>query len=135
MTTTNVTEWLMRGHAALSIVFNDPAWAEQNYQMERGERRRGDYDPPVPGQFVDALLDRYKRLNALEDLMLAEGRADDPPTQDCDAWAQPDADSVLSRTLMVLGSIRWVPATLMAEYQALHDAPLPSSADVIGQHP
>jgi hypothetical protein len=134
MTTTNVTEWLMRGHAAASIVFNDPAWAEQNYQMQRGERRRGDYDPPVPSQFVDALCDRQKRLNALEDLMLAQGRADDPPPQDRDAWAQPDADSILSRRLKVSGGIRWVPAALLAEFQALYATPLPSSADVIGQH-
>lgn len=134
MTTINVTEWLMRGHAAASIVFNDPAWAEQNYQMQRGERPRGDYDPPVPSQFVDALLDRQKRLNALADMIAAQGRATLNDGDDPQAWVAVAGDRLIAGRYAEDRGICWVPATLMAEYQAVHDAPLPRSADVIGQH-
>jgi hypothetical protein len=59
MTTTNVTAWLMRGYATASIIFNDPVWAEQHYEMDRGERRRGDYDPPIPGPSSPDLIGEH----------------------------------------------------------------------------
>ena len=83
-------ECLMRGHAAATITFNDPVWAAQSYEMDRGERVRGDYDPPLPNRFVDALRDRERHLNALEDLMVAQGRTEVPPLELLPSWARPE---------------------------------------------
>lgn len=129
MTATDVSEWLLRGHASATIVFNDPAWAEQTYEMDRGERRRGDYDPPLPGRLVDALRGRQRRLNALEDLMLAEGRTEVPPEELSSAWARPEGPLLLPGRPLACHGIRWVPAPLLAEFQALHAPPPPGSAD------
>ena len=126
-------EWLLRGHAAATIAFNDPVWARQTWEMDRGERRRGDYDPPLPGQLVDALRDRQRRLNALEDLMCEQGRAEVPPLELSSSWARPDSSLLLPGRPLTRHGIRWVPAQLLTEFQALYATPLPSSAELIGE--
>ena len=128
MSSADLSEWMMWGHAAASITFNDPVWAAQSYEMDRGERKRNNYDPPLPRHFVDALRERQRRLNGLDDRMAAEGRNDDPPESERDAWACPQVPPFnLHRP--VAGGIRWVPASLMVEYQSLREVPLPTSAD------
>lgn len=125
---TDLGEWMMWGHAAASITFNDPVWAAQSYEMDRGERKRNDYDPPLPRHFVDALRERQRRLNGLADRMAAEGRNDDPPEAERDAWACPQVPP-FNHGRPVAGGIRWVPAAIMAEYRSLYLTPLPTSAD------
>ncbi len=132
MTTTDVGEWLMRGHAIATIVFNDPVWAEQEYEMQRGERARGDYDPPLPDHFVDALRDRQRRLNALHNRMAAEGRESLPDGGNPQGWAEVDGNMLIAGRYADRRGIRWVPASLMAEFQVLAETPLPCSADAIG---
>jgi len=128
MSSTDLGEWMMWGHAAASITFNDPVWAAQSYEMDRGERKRNNYDPPLPRHFVDALRERQRRLNVLDDRMVAEGRNDDPPESERDTWACPQIPPFnLHRP--VAGGIRWVPASLMVEYRSLREVPLPTSAD------
>ena len=53
-------EWAFRAHARASIIYGDPIWAAQEYAMQRGERRRGDYDPPISEAQVDALVQQYR---------------------------------------------------------------------------
>ena len=125
-------EWLMRGHAAATITFNDPAWAAQSYEMDRGERARGDYNPPLPSRFVDALRNRQRRLNALEDLMVAQGRTEVPPLELLPAWSPLEGPLLLAGRPLDHHGIRWAPAPLMAEFQALYATPLPCSADLTG---
>ncbi|ARR57584.1 hypothetical protein HY78_29135 (plasmid) [Rhizorhabdus wittichii DC-6] len=132
---TDVSEWLLRGHAAATIAFNDPIWAAQSHEMERGERRRGDYDPPLPVQLVDALRDRQKRLNALEDLMQAERRDDLPADADKDTWVMLRERFDHAGEELFRGKLMWVPKALVDEYRALKAAPLPCSADLIGARP
>lgn len=126
-------EWLLRGHAAATIAFNDPLWAEQTYEMDRGERQRGDYDPPLSGQLVDALRNRQRRLNALEDLMCEQGRTEVPPEERSSSWATPLGPLLLAGRPLARYGIRWVPASLLAEFDALYATPPPCSADLIGE--
>lgn len=129
---TGTGEWLLRGHAAATILFSDPVWAEQTYQMDRGERVRGDYDPPLPAQAVDDLRDRQRRMNTLEELMAAQGRAEVPPVEQREAWAKVDDALLLAGRPLDRHDIHWVPATLMAEFRALYHTPLPTSAELRG---
>lgn len=133
--TTDVSEWLMRGNAAGMIVFNDPIWAEQEYAMQRGDRPRGPYDPPLPDHFVDALLDHQKRLNTAKDLMLAAMCDDLPPNADSAAWMTVMKRFDLPGEMLCEDHLVWVPKALVEEYRALKAAPLPCSADLIGEHP
>lgn len=135
MTTGDVGEWLMRGQAAATILFNDPLWAAQTCEMDPGEPELDAYDPPLPGELVDGLRDRQRRLNALEALMLAEGRADDPPPQDRNVWTRPHESLLLAGRSLDRRGICWVPSYLLNEFQTLYTTPLPHSAELIGKQP
>ena len=56
--------------------------------MDRGERVRGDYDPPFPAQAVDDLRDRQRRMNTLEELMGEQDRTEVPPVEQRGAWVE-----------------------------------------------
>lgn len=122
-------EWLLRGHAAASIAFNDPVWAAQTYEMDRGERVRGDYDPPLPDQLVDALRDRQRRMNQLEDLMVIQGRTKVPPAEHRADWVEAEGALLLAGRSLARHGIRWVPRYLLAEFLTLYETPLPTSAE------
>ncbi|MEG3174321.1 hypothetical protein U1708_19105 [Sphingomonas sp. ZB1N12] len=124
------SEWLMRGSAAATIIYNDPVWSEQEYAMQRGERLRGDFDPPVPANWVDALRARWSEANALCDRMATEGCDTLPADADPDTWAAIDGDMLIAGRYARDHGIRWVPRALLADYQALLATPLPGSADL-----
>lgn len=125
-----ISEWLMRGSASATVIYNDPVWSEQEYAMQRGERTRGDFDPPVPGHYADLVRARWDRANALQDRMAAEGCDTLPDKADPQAWAAIDGDMLIAGRYADRRGIRWVPATLMDEYQALLATSLPGSADL-----
>lgn len=128
--TSNGSNWVMRGMAASTIIFNDPVWSEQEYAMQRGERRRGTFNPPVPSTHVDALHARWERASALQDRMVAEGRDTLPIEADPRSWAAVPGDMLLVGRTADRRGIRWVPAALLAEYRALVATPLPGSTDL-----
>ena len=123
------SEWLMRGSASATVIFNDPVWSEQEYAMQRGERLRGDFDPPVPAHYVDLVRARWDRATALHLRMAAEGR-DALPDHAPDAWVAVDGDMLIASRYARDRGIRWMPGELMAEYQADIALPLPRSADL-----
>lgn len=123
-------DWAMRGIAAATIIYNDPVWAEQEYAMQRGERTRGAFDPPIPAAHADALRGRWDRANALQDRMAAEGRETLPDDADRASWASVAPDMLIAGRTANRRGVRWVPALLLAEYQALVATPLPGSADL-----
>lgn len=123
------SDWAMRGIAAATIIYNDPVWAEQEYAMQRGERVRGTFDPPIPAAHVDALRGRWDRANAFQDRMAAEGCKTLPDNADPSSWASVAPDMLIAGRTADRRGIRWVPAPLLAEYQALVATPLPGSAD------
>lgn len=131
MTGSDVSEWLLRGSASASIIYNDPVWSEQEYAMQRGERERGSFDPPVPAHYVDLVRARWDRANALHDRMAAEGRDAPPDDPDRDAWAAVDGDMLIASRYADQRGIRWVPAALLAEYRELVTTPLPGSAYLV----
>lgn len=124
------SEWLMRGSAAATIIYNDPVWAEQEYAMQRGERMRGDFDPPVPAHLVDALRARWSKVSALCDRMATEGCDTLSTNADPDTWAAIDGHMLIAGRYARDHGIRWVPQALLADYQALLATPLPGSADL-----
>lgn len=126
----SISEWLMRGSASATVIYNDPVWSEQEYAMQRGERTRGDFDPPVPGHYADLVRARWNRANALHDRMAAEGRDTLPDDADPQAWAAVDCHMLIAGRYADRRGIRWMPATLMDEYRALVATPLPGSADL-----
>ncbi len=126
----NVSEWLMRGSASATVIYNDPVWSEQEYAMQRGERTRGDFDPPVPGHYAERVRSRWDLANALQDRMAAEGRDALPDEADPQAWTAVDGDMLIAGRYADWRGIRWVPATLMGEYRVLLATPLPGSADL-----
>lgn len=128
--TSNGSDWVMRGMAASTIIFNDPVWSEQEYAMQRGERRRGTFDPPLPAGHIDALHARWERASALQDRMAAEGCDTLPIETDARSWAAVIGDMLFAGRTADRRGIRWVPAALLAEYQALVATPLPGSTDL-----
>lgn len=122
------SEWLMRGSAAATIIYNDPVWSDQEYAMQRGERMRGDFDPPVPAQLVDALRARWSETSALCGRMATEGCDTLPGDADPDSWAAIDDDMLIAGRYAHDRGIRWVPRALLTDYQALITTPLPGSA-------
>lgn len=73
-----MTDWVMRGHAKASIIFGDPIWAAQSYEMDLGQRPLGQFDPPLPDIFVDQELGRRGRLAALGvEIRALRGRRDE----------------------------------------------------------
>jgi hypothetical protein len=130
MASDDISEWLMRGSASATIIFNDPVWSEQEYAMQRGERMRGDFDPPVPGHLVDALRARWSEANALSDRMASEGCDTLPDDADRDTWAAIDGDMLIAGRYARDRGICWVPRALLVDYRALVATPLPGSADL-----
>ena len=130
MTGNEVSEWLMRGTASASIIYNDPVWSEQEYAMQRGERGRGDFSPPIPARYVELVRSRWDRANALHDRMAAEGCDALPDDADPQAWAVVDGDMLIAGRYADRRGIRWMPAELLGEYQALTALPLPGSTDL-----
>ncbi|WP_341210935.1 hypothetical protein [Sphingomonas paucimobilis] len=126
----DISEWVLRGSASATIICNDPVWSEQEYAMQRGERVRGDFDPPIPSHLVDTLRARWSEANALSDRMAAEGCDTLPDDADPDAWAAIDGDMLIAGRYARDRGIRWVPRALLAAYQALVTKPLPGSADL-----
>lgn len=124
------SDWAMRGIATATIIYNDPVWAEQEYAMQRGERARGTFDPPIPVDYVDALRGRWDRANALQDRMATEGCETLPDDADPSSWATVAADMLIAGRTADRRGIRWVPAPLLVEYHALVATPLPGSADL-----
>ncbi len=130
MTGDDISQWVMRGSASATIIYNDPVWSEQEYAMQRGERMRGDFDPPVPSHLVDALRARWNEASALGDRIAAEGCDTPPDDADPDAWAAIDGDMLIAGRYARDRGIRWVPRALLADYRALVATPLPGSADL-----
>lgn len=126
----NISEWLMRGSAVATIIYNDPVWSEQEYAMQRGERTRGDFDPPVPGHYADLMRADWDRASALHDHIAAEGCDALPEEADPQAWAAVDGDMLIAGRYAGCRGIRCVPAMFMDEYRALVATPLPGSADL-----
>lgn len=124
------SEWLMRGSASASIIYNDPVWAEQEYAMQRGERMRCDFEPPIPAHYVDLVRARWDRATALHDRMAAEGRDALPDDAAPNFWAAVDGDMLIASRYAHDRGIRWVQAELLAEWQALVALPLPGSTDL-----
>lgn len=128
----NISEWLMRGSASATVIYNDPVWSEQEYAMQRGERKRGDFDPSVPGHFADLVRARWDRANALQNRMAAEGRAALPDDADPQAWTTVDGGMLIAGRYADRRGVRWVPAALLADYRTLLAAPLPGSVELVG---
>ena len=124
------SEWLMRGSAAATIIYNDPVWAEQEYAMQRGERMRGDFDPPVSTHLVDALRARWAEASALCGRIATEGCDTLPVNANPDAWDAIDGDMLIAGRYARDHGIRWVTRALLADYQVLLATPLPGSADL-----
>lgn len=126
----DLSEWLLRGSASATIIYNDPAWSEQAYAMQRGELMAGAFDPPVPAGHVDAVRARWDHAHRLQERMAAEGRPELLDGADPHAWAAVDPDMLLAGRYADRRGIRWVPATLMADYRTLQATPLPGSAEL-----
>jgi hypothetical protein len=124
------SEWLMRGTAAATIIYNDLVWSEQEYAMQRGDRLRGDFDPPVPAHLIDALRARWSEASALCDRMVTEGGDTLPADADPDTWAAIDGDMLIAGHYARDRGIRLAPRALLADYQALLATPLPGSAEL-----
>lgn len=122
------SEWLMRGSTAARIIYNDPVWSEQEDAMQRVERTRGDFDPPVPAQLVDALRARWNETSVLCGRMATEGCETLPGDADPDSCAAIDNDMLIAGRDAHDHGIRWVPQALLTDYQALITTPLPDSA-------
>ena len=130
MTGNEVSEWMLRGSASASIIYNDPVWSEQEYAMQRGERMRGDFSPAIPAGYVELVRARWDRANALHDRMAAEGCDALPGDAHPHAWVAVAGDMLIAGRRADRRGICWVPAELLAEYQALVATPLPASADL-----
>lgn len=126
----DLSEWLLRGSASATIIYNDPAWSEQAYAMQRGERAPGAFDPPVPAEHVDAVRARWDHAHRLQERMVAEGRPELPDGADPHAWAAVGSDMLLAGRYADRRGIRWVPVTLMADYRTLQATPLPGSTEL-----
>lgn len=99
--------------------------------MQRGERKRGNFDPPVPAHLVDALRVGCSEASTLCDRMATEGYDTLPVNADPDIWAAIDGDILIAGRYARDHGIRWVPLALLVDYQALVAPPLPGSSDLV----
>ncbi|MBI0533023.1 hypothetical protein [Sphingomonas sp. TX0522] len=120
-------EWLMRGHAKATIAYGDPVWAAQTAEMDRGQRARGDYVPPLPEREVDLLRGRQHRMEELRRSLVGQARRDRP--DDVEAWVAVVERYDFEGEPLFGGDLVWMPRSLVEEFRTLAGTALPSSSD------